>query len=200
LSRGVPLACDARMLNLRLFGVRWQESVAVSEWSLQPISTRPGVDWGSSREAPSPFAAEMRDAAFLHTNACGDFTLLSREDWFAMRGYPEFPISPMHIDALFCYAAHHAGVREFILREPMRMFHIQHSSGAGWIPEGEAERSARVESKGVMEVNYRDWVRWVDQMRRFNAPMIFTKENWGLGGMVLPEHFRKKPRAPNQTH
>jgi hypothetical protein len=33
-----------------------------------------------------------RDAtlANLHTNACGDFTLLSREGWAAITGYPEF--------------------------------------------------------------------------------------------------------------
>lgn len=189
---GIPLARDARMLNLRLFGLRWKDDGTshISEWSLEVVSTQPGVPWRSSSQAPSPFAAQMRDAEFLHTNACGDFTLLSREDWFNLRGYPEFPIWPMHIDALFCYAAHHAGVREMILREPMRMFHIQHSSGAGWTPEGEAERSARIESKGVTQVRYSDWVRWVDQMRRFNAPMIFTPENWGLAGIDLPESYR----------
>ena len=191
---GIPLARDARLLNLRLFGLRWKDDCVSTSggWSLSVASKRPGVDWSSSREAPSPFAAQMRDAAFLHTNACGDFTLLSREDWFALRGYPEFPIWPMHIDALFCYTAHHAGVRELILREPMRMFHIQHSSGAGWTPEGEAERSARIESKGVTQVRYSDWVRWVDQMRRFNAPMIFTTENWGLGDIALPEQVRSR--------
>src|SRR5690349_7520444 len=28
------------------------------------------------------------DMSHLHTNACGDFTLLSRDAWFAIRGYP----------------------------------------------------------------------------------------------------------------
>jgi len=80
----------------------------------------------------------------LHTNGCGDFTLLSRDDWFALRGYPEFPIWPMHLDSLLCYAAHHAGIKEVVLREPMRIFHIEHRSGAGWTPEGEKERLARI--------------------------------------------------------
>ena len=28
---------------------------------------------------------------------------------------------------------------------------------------------------------------WVHQMRRLNAPAIFNLENWGLGGVELPE-------------
>ena len=123
----------------------------------------------------------------LHTDACGDFTLLSRDDWFALRGYPEFPIWPMHIDALFCYAAHHAGIGEVVLREPMRIYHTEHLSAAGWTPEGEEERVARIEAKGVTEIQFATWMEWIDRMRRFNAPMIFTLRDWGLAGMTLPE-------------
>jgi hypothetical protein len=124
---------------------------------------------------------------YLHTNACGDFTLLSSEDWYSLRGYPEFPIWPMHIDALFCYAAHHAGIRESILREPMRIYHVEHSSGAGWTPEGEKQRVARVAAKGVTEMSYQEVAKWIDLMRRYNAPAIFTTGNWGLGDVPLAE-------------
>lgn len=192
-AKGIPLSRDPRFLNLRVFDVSWSEEVAESgpdaaqAWSLQVIDSRPGVDWASTREAASPLAAQMHDPAYLHTNACGDFTLLAREHWFALRGYAEFPIWPMHIDALFCYAAHHAGIRETILPAPMRAFHIQHSCGAGWTPEGEAARHARIQAKGVPQVSYSDWMRWVDEMRRFNAPVIFTLDNWGLADMAFPE-------------
>ena len=156
-------------------------------WSLEVIAAQPGVDWSSAFEAPSPAAALMRNAAHLHTNACGDFTLLSRKDWLELRGYAEFPIWPMHIDSLFCYAAHHAGVREIVLREPLRIFHIEHRSGAGWTPEGEKERNERIKSKGVHIFQDDDIVKWIDQMRRFNAPVIFTQQNWGLADVDLPE-------------
>ena len=46
----------------------------------------------------------------LHTNACGDFQLIARDDWFALRGYPEFDGFSLHIDSLFEHAAHHSGV------------------------------------------------------------------------------------------
>jgi hypothetical protein len=156
-------------------------------WLLEVLDTKPPVDWTTYPQAPTSGADRIANAAFLHTSACGDFTLLSREDWFALRAYPEIPIWPMHIDALFCYAAHHAGIGEVVLREPMRVYHTEHLSAAGWTPEGEAERVARIEAKGVTEIQFSTVMEWIDRMRRFNAPMIFTLRDWGLDGVVLPE-------------
>ena len=34
----------------------------------------------------------------LHTNGCGDFTMMSRADWFALRGYPEWQVFSWNID------------------------------------------------------------------------------------------------------
>jgi hypothetical protein len=156
-------------------------------WLLEVLDTQPRVDWTMYPQAPTSGAAHIPNAAYLHTNACGDFALLSREDWFALRAYPEFPIWPMHIDLLFCYAAHHAGIDELVLGEPMRIYHTEHLSAAGWTPEGEAERVARIEAKDVREIQFATVMEWIDRMRRFNAPMIFTLSDWGLAGMTLPE-------------
>jgi hypothetical protein len=93
----------------------------------------------------------------------------------------------MNIDLLFCYAVHYAGISEVVLREPMRVYHTEHLSAAGWTPEGEEERAARIEAKGVAEIQFATVMEWIDRMRRFNAPMIFTLNNWGLAGMMLPE-------------
>ncbi|HYL36125.1 MAG TPA: hypothetical protein VEV17_09460 [Bryobacteraceae bacterium] len=188
----LPLTRNPRIVNFRVLGLEWDLGLqsrvgAPQKWEFEVLDTRPALNWASSFDAPSPFAQDIRNAAYLHTNACGDFTLLSREDWFSLRAYPEFPIWPMHLDALLCYAAHHAGIRESILREPMRIYHIEHSSGAGWSPEGEQKRVARVAAKGVPEMSYPEFTRWVDLMRRYNAPAIFTLASWGLGDVPLSE-------------
>jgi hypothetical protein len=93
----------------------------------------------------------------------------------------------MHVDSLMCYSAHHAGIREVILQKPMRIFHIQHFSGAGWTPEGEIERTARIEAKRVAVIDYSTFLDWIDLMRRFAAPMIFNRSDWGMGDEILPE-------------
>jgi hypothetical protein len=114
---------------------------------------------------------------------------MSRDDWFALRGYPEFPIWPMHIDSLLCYSAHHAGIREVIFEDPLRIYHIEHLSGAGWTPEGEGERTARIAGKKVPVLHNDDIVEFVNKMRRLDAPMIFNLENWGLGNEALAERI-----------
>ena len=133
----------------------------------------------------APPAESRISPLFLHTNACGDFTLLAREKWLDLRGYPEFDLYSMHIDSVFCYAAHHAGVAELLLREPMRIYHIEH--GSGWTPEGEAKLFAQLDEKGIPYVRYSDLVGWASQMRRLEAPMIFNGGHWGLANSDLPE-------------
>jgi hypothetical protein len=153
---------------------------AAPEWSLEVLATRLTENWSAMNHAPNPFAAQMRAPAYLHTNACDDFMLLSRQDWFALRGFAELPILPKLVDTLFCYSAHHAGIRERVLHEPMRAFHIEHLSGVERAHEGGGE-------EGLSASQHLDLVNWIDRMRRFNAPAIFTLSNWGLGGDELPE-------------
>ena len=112
---------------------------------------------------------------------------MAREHWFELRGYPEFDLYSFHIDSVLCYAAHHAGFREEVLRDPMRCYHIEHGLGSGWTPEGQAKLFERLRASGVLWIDYPEVVLWIDQMRRFNSPIIFNLENWGLSGYDLPE-------------
>jgi len=156
-------------------------------WFLEVLETLPSSDWSAMHQHVSPFAKDMLHPAYLHTNGSGDFTLLARQHWWDLRGYAQLPIWPMHVDSILCYSAHHAGIRQKVLREPMRIFHIEHRSGAGWTPEGERERAARIEAKGVGVISNDDLVKWIDQMRRLNAPVILNREDWGLADLDLQE-------------
>ncbi len=156
--------------------------------SARRSTARAGLERTTPRVAREPLT-------FLHTNACGDFTLAAREHWFDLRGYPEFDLYSMNIDSVFCYAAHHGGAREEVLADPMRIYHIEHGTGSGWTPEGQAALFERLAAKGVSFVPYDDVVGWAAQMRRLNCPMIFNRENWGLPEFDLPE-CRPSPGTP----
>lgn len=62
----------------------------------------------------------------LHTNACGDFQLMSKHYWHLLRGYREADITGAHVDGLLSYASYAAKVREVVLNNPMRIYHIDH--------------------------------------------------------------------------
>jgi len=201
---------DPRTLNFRVY---WCGLTGTSQAPIAPLATPPAPKipevrrpWGVRAVrsggnvvgAPSIDHSQLRTTAsnvkFLHTNTCGDFTLMAREHWFNLRGYPEFDLFSFHIDSVLCYAAHHAGFREVMLTHPMRCYHIEHGLGSGWTPEGQAKLFERIRARGLSWVDYPEVVLWIDQMRRFNSPMIFNLEHWGLADFELPETVVGSPR------
>ena len=138
--------------------------------------------------APTKQAPTPPIAPFLHTNGCGDFTLLARSAWEDLRGYPEFPIFSMNIDSLFCFTAVAAGLQEVELTTPMRVYHIEHGTGSGWSPSGEAALRARIARSGIPWLENPTVMHWAAQMTAFNTPMIFSPADWGLAQLPLPEH------------
>ena len=151
------------------------------------LKTRPGA-------GPAPSANVIPGApVFLHTNGCGDFTLLAREHWFDLRAYPEFDLFSMNLDSVFCIAAHHGGARETVLEDPMRIYHIEHGTGSGWTPEGQAKLFARIASSGIPRLENDDVLRWAAQMNWLDSPMIFNHENWGLADFELKETVLRSP-------
>jgi len=50
---------------------------------------------------------------------------MSRENWYRLRGYREGDIGA-YDDPLLSYASYAAGIKEVVLGEPMRLFHIDH--------------------------------------------------------------------------
>ena len=175
----VPVPRWVRRLLHLCFEV--QEQLAVPECAVAAAATPPPIP------APPPEKEVPLPAVHLHTNACGDFTLMAREHWFDLRGYPEWDLYSFHIDSVLCHAAHHAGAREVVLKDPLRIYHIEHGSGSGWTPEGEKLLFERLRHKGIGWLDYDEFVVWADQMRRLQCPMIFNRENWGLSDVEFAE-------------
>ena len=126
--------------------------------------------------------------AILHTQACGDFTLIKRTRWLELRGYPEFPICSMHIDSLLCYTSHFAGSTEEVLYSPYLIYHMDH--GSGWSTEKERMRSfyKKLEKKGIPYLDDSQLFDWTCFMQKTNKPIFFNNgDSWGLGEKILHE-------------
>ena len=123
---------------------------------------------------------------YLHTNGCGDFTLMHRDRWFRLRGYPEWEAYSMGIDGFLCYAAHADGATESVLREPKRIYHIEHAVGSGWSPQGERQLYERITSKGITWIPRRRILGLARRMYR-DGPLVTNAESWGLGDEPLTE-------------
>ena len=124
----------------------------------------------------------------LHTNQCGDFTLMSRDNWFRLRGHAELPMYSLHVDSLLCYCAYHAGLKEKALASPLRIYHVEHEKGSGWTPEGRDRLDERLRTAGIPSISNKQLDDWAVQMRTAGTPMMFNGPDWGLVTEDLPEY------------
>ena len=147
------------------------ENVQPNDFSLESVNSEP---------VPPP----------LHINACGDFTLMAKEDWFSLGGYVELEMHSFHLDSILCHAAQLAGLRERVLEDPMRLYHIEH--GGGWTPKTEKDLDRSLESRQVPKMTYEQLLAVVSVMAlqrqgKQTCGNIFNDENWGLVQETLPE-------------
>lgn len=82
----------------------------------------------------------------LHLNGCGDFTLMTRNSWAHIRGYPEWEMFSWNLDSLLLYQAAAAGFA-FIEFDDHPAFHLEHS--AGWSPESHVTLFERLDRDGI---------------------------------------------------
>jgi hypothetical protein len=134
----------------------------------------------------------------LHTNACGDFTLLSRKGWDAIRGYPEFEAFSFNIDSMGVISAHYAGFTEVALLPPCVCFHIEHSVGSGWTPEGESKLFNRLRQAEILNPEWPVLRPLVNEMREKRVSLEFNNAGWGMADYDLPVQAMgdKNPVSP----
>jgi hypothetical protein len=121
----------------------------------------------------------------LHTNACGDFTLMSRRDWFRVRGYAELQMFSMHLDSLLLYEAHYSGIRQVVLRGPV--YHLEHAGGFKPDSVGLKQLNERLDRDAIPQVTNEQFSRWVIEMFRERRPKVFNDGEWGLAHERLTE-------------
>lgn len=122
----------------------------------------------------------------LHLNACGDFTLMTRESWAALRGYPEWEMFSWNLDSILLYQAAAAGF-SFTELDGHPAFHLDHSSG--WSIESQTKLFDRLKGEGIPVLADADGleVAYVIWKARKNRQWLLNLPGWGMPGHDLPE-------------
>jgi hypothetical protein len=107
----------------------------------------------------------------VHANASGDFFLMARQHWHDLKGYPEL-VSYTFIDGYACFLAASSGLRQVVLRSPLRIYHQEHD-------RSEHAQRPRIEVQRFWE----DGKRMLESER----PLIVNQGDWGLGQDQLEE-------------
>ena len=115
----------------------------------------------------------------LHRNAAGDFFLMERRHWYDLRGYPEL-YTHSHIDAIMCWVASSAGLRQSILPPWCRLYHQIHERGL---------------HATFPQTDWRPWYERYLEALRNGRRMVDNDEGWGLAR----EPLREWVAAPRQA-
>jgi len=155
--------------------------------SLLTVQLPPPVEPELAEPEPEPLLPPPWQYPQLHTNACGDFTLMSHQDWTKVLGYPEWEIFSFHLDSVLMYIAHYAGIQEQILVDPMRIYHVEHASG--WTPETERTQTLnqRLSRLGIPQLSMSQFDALVQLMAQLEKPLIFNNKDWGMALAELQE-------------
>lgn len=126
----------------------------------------------------------------LHTNACGDFTLLAKSDWEKLKGYPELKGYSWHLDSYFLYQSAIEGIQHVELSQEEVIYHIEHGKGSGFTPEDSNALFDRLKAKQIPFLSCEDLIASVLEMSRKkkkNLPIAFNPDTWGLQEFDLKE-------------
>jgi len=126
--------------------------------------------------------ADLATLPKLNVNACGDFTLLSRDDWCRFRGYPELVVHSMHLDTIFMHQMDANGLQFVDFQPPAVAYHMEHSEGSGWTPEGHLKHYAAVEQRGMPHIAPAELRAMKRSLlaRRHGGTVLYNRPDWGL--------------------
>lgn len=139
------------------------------------------VNWGLKRSVKKVKNFLSR----LHTNACGDFTLMAAENWARLRGYPEWHFFSWHLDSVLLFQAKNHKLKEVDLPINMPIYHIDHDSG--YTPEKASQLFKRLEEKKIAYLTNDDFEKIANELRSSKEKIVYNDENWGLGNQNLEE-------------
>lgn len=121
----------------------------------------------------------------VHTNACGDFTLMSRDTWLKVGGYAELPIHGYNLDGLLCYSALAAGVQPVNLKKSQCIYHIEHE--LSWTPNQAERLHTHLADKEIPIMSDTEYQNLIDIMLKTNQLVRFNDDTWGLVNETLDE-------------
>lgn len=119
----------------------------------------------------------------LHTNACGDFTLMSRDSWKKLKGYPEWDVYSWNLDGILLNQAKKHGLEEIDLKHPI--YHIDH--GDGFLATDESQLFNRLEKNGISYVNNSSLAKIYEEIKTANGELVYNDDSWGLANHSLNE-------------
>lgn len=116
--------------------------------------------------------------------ACGDFTMMSKQDWEDIDGYPELDMYSIHIDSMGLWAASALGKKQVILPYTAPIYHIYHEDG--WASDNPIRTIIFLQNKPSLDYSivHQAGMQLVKDKKHWDL----NKPNWGMVDIDLEQH------------
>ena len=101
--------------------------------------------------------------------ACGDFTLMSKDDWMKIDGYVELDMYSIHVDSMGIWSACALGIEQHIFPYKACIYHIDHENG--WESDDVIKTIKFLSDKPSLDYSI---------VHRAGMKMVTDGTNWGL--------------------
>lgn len=132
--------------------------------------------WKKSNKGEFPFF-------IIDFDACGDFTLMSKQDWIDIEGYNELDMYSIHIDSMALWAACALGKKQQIFSQEKCIYHIYHEDG--WESKDVLKTIRFLENKPCLD--YSIVHKGGLQIVKEKSTWKINTDNWGLVNYNLKE-------------
>ena len=122
----------------------------------------------------------------IHTNTCGDFTLIHKDIWYKCNAYYEYDGYSFHIDSLLLFKALFKNCNFKNLKE--KIFHMNHSSGSGFQFQNN-ELFKRLDRNEIPYINGLKLKKYISLLKNKNTSL--DSNDWGIKGKNLKENIYK---------
>jgi FkbM family methyltransferase len=152
-----------------------------------------GLDW-NVLEDDRNYDTVNRIAPPCYTNASGDFLLLDRGSYMALRGFNEiYRVAKIHMDGNFCIKAYSSGLKLQPMESPV--YHVGlgtlHSQAPAYANRpGDAPWGDRRWNGTVVYENHSDWGLWRAPMRTIRPGLNYLEFSWD----AVPARRRARSR------
>jgi hypothetical protein len=120
----------------------------------------------------------------LHTNACGDFQLISKKTFINLSGYYEYDGYSFHIDSILMWKAYFMGYKFKDLK--FKIFHINHTEGY----TNSNELFKNLKKKDINYISNNKLIRIINNLKK-NMNYL-NNAKFGLVDYKLNEFFFNK--------
>jgi len=159
-------------INVEMAGLR--NAPYLAKWTLNKAA------WGLNLFLPT----ERRQYYQADCFACGDFTLMAKQAWLDIQGYPELDLHALHVDTLAVLSALALGYRQHVFPAQACTYHVDHPEG--WESMTPLEKVRFFEQKPGLDYGLvYDLGHHVLKHRR---TYDLNANDWGYANLTLPEY------------